>query len=435
MNRNLKDYSLLFPLILSLTLGFSGCGGRETAASQPGGPGGGGPGGGGPGGGRGGPGGPGGGGPGSLPVKPVRLVTAEERTLPRLVTAPGTLAADESITFSFKVAGRLSRINVDLGSIVRKGQVIAQLETTDFDNRVEQSEAALQQARVRLGLPPEATDDPNDDRITIENTALVRQAKAVLEEARINHERAQRLVREGVQPQAELDRTNSSLKVAEGRYQDAIEEVRNRQAVLAQRRSELALARQQLAYTTLRAPAEGSVLERHVSQGEAVPNGSPVVTVVRVHPLRMRVEVPEREAIGIRQGLPVRVPVEGIEGEFSGRVVRISPAIQEQSRTLIIEAEVDNRSGRLRPGTFAKALIQTSTANGVIMVPASAIVSFAGIQKVFLVRENKAVERQVVIGTRQNDWVEITDGLAAGESVVDKPENLVSGQPVSLEKK
>jgi RND family efflux transporter MFP subunit len=377
-----------------------------------------------------------GGGPNAAPpmeTRRVQMVPVMERSLARLVTAPGTLAADEQISLAFKVAGRISKINIDLGSDVRRGQIIAELETEDFKVRVAQAEAALQQARVRLGLPPEATDDPNDDRISVENTALVRQAQAVLEEAKLNRDRAAQLVKQGLQAQAELDRTESALKVADSRYQDAIEEVRNRQAVLAQRRSELTLARQQLSYTVLYAPSEGAVREKRTSVGEFLAAGAPVATVMRLHPLRLRVEIPERDAQGVRSGLPVGVTVEGDVEKFSGRVVRLSPAIEEQSRTLIVEAEVDNQRGRLRPGAFAKAEIQTSTSQGAITVPASAVVTFAGIQKVFLAKDGKAVERQVILGKREADWVEITEGLKPGEMVVDSPGNLVSGQPLTIQ--
>jgi len=366
----------------------------------------------------------------ALPTKNVRLIPADERALARTATAPGTLAADEQAALSFKVTGRLNTLSVDLGSIVKKGQTIAQLDPRDFKMRMDQAEAGLQQARVRLGLPPQG----EDDHIVAENTALVKQAHAVLEEARLNRERSARLVKEGVQPQADLDRTDSAYKVADSRYQDAMEEVRNRQAVLVQRRSELALARQQLADTTLYAPFDGSVRERRASMGEYLAVGTPVATIVRVHPLRLRVELPEREARGVRAGLPVRVTVEGDTNVYPGRVVRLSPAFQEQSRTLVIEAEVDNQQGKLRPGSFAKAEIQTTTTTGVVTVPTSALVTFAGIQKVFTVKDNKAVERPVVTGQREEDWVEITEGLKAGEMVVAMPGNLVTGQPVSIEK-
>ena len=336
---------------------------------------------------------------------------------------------------SFKVAGRVSEIKVDLGSQVRKGQVIANLETTEFKVRLQQAEAALQQARVRLGLPPQGADDG----VEAENTSLARQARAVLEEAKSNRERTVQLVNQGIQSKADLDRVESTFKVAESRYQDAIEEVRNRQAVLLQRRSELAIAQQQLIETTLYAPFDGAVRERRASLGEYLNSGAPVATIVRLHPLRLRVEVPEREAQGIKINQSVRVLVEGDNQQsYSGRVARLSPAFQEQSRTLIIEAEVDNRQGNLRPGSFAKAEIQTTATSDVVMVPASAIVTFAGIQKVFSVKDGKALEKNVVVGKRperqpgnQEDWV-VVEGLDAGAPVVLSPGNLVSGQPVSI---
>lgn len=366
----------------------------------------------------------------NLPPRQVNTANSELRKLTRIVSAPGTLAADEQATLSFKVAGRVSDLKVDLGSQVRKGQLIGQLETTDFKGRLQQAEAALQQARVRLGLPPQG----EDDRIDTENTALVRQSAALLEEAKLNLERTRQLVRQGIQSKAELDRVESAFKVADSRYQDSVEEVRNRQGVLLQRRSELALAKQQLAETSLFAPFDGAIREKRTSLGEYLAAGTPVVTIVRLHPLRLRVEIPERDAQGIHPGQSVRVVVEGEEGqENSGRVARLSPAFQEQSRTLIIEAEVDNQQGKLRPGSFAKAEIQTTSTADVVMVPASAIVTFAGIQKVFTVKDGKALEKAVVVGRQANDWV-VVEGLEANSPVILSPGNLVSGQAVILGK-
>lgn len=364
----------------------------------------------------------------NLPAKQVKLANSEMRRLTRTVSAPGTLAADEQATLSFKVAGRVSDLRVDLGSAVRKGQLVAQLETTEFRVRLQQTEAALQQARARLGLPPQG----EDDRIETERTALVRQAQAVREEAKANRERAVQLVNQGIQSRAELDRVESAYQVADSRYQDAVEEVRNRQAVLLQRRSELAIAKQQLAETSLYASFDGAVRERRASFGEFLAAGAPVMTIVRLHPLRLRLEVPEREAQGIRAGQAVRVVVEGeADASYSGRVARLSPAFQEQSRTLVIEAEVDNHSGRLRPGSFAKAEIDTVSTADVVMIPVAALVTFAGIQKVFTVKDGKALEKSVVVGKRSDDWVAV-EGLEAATPVILAPGNLVTGQPVTI---
>ena len=414
-------------LLLALALfSFTACKKSEpqAAGGGPGAPGGGKPGGGGPGG-RGGE-----GGANNAAPKAVQVGQSESRTVARTIEAPGTLAADEQATISFKVAGRLDKLQVDLGSAIRKGQIIAQLETMDFKSRVNQSDAALQQARVRLGLAPEGTDD----NINIENTALVRQAAAVLSEAKANLERSRQLVNQGVQPRATLDTVEANSKVAESRYQDALEEIRNRQAVLLQRRAELQSAKQQLAETTIYAPFDGSIRERRANQGEFLSAGNPVVTLVRLHPLRLRVEVPERDAIGIRKGQTVTVSVDGEVEKATGRIARISPAISEQSRTLIVEAEVINTQGRLRPGSFAKAAILTTTVNAIITVPPAAIVNFAGIQKVFTIKDGKALEKPIIIGRRETDWVEITEGLKAGEAVILSPGNLATGAPVTVNK-
>ena len=360
----------------------------------------------------------------------VKLVAAIDQTLTQVVTATGTLAADEQASLSFRVAGRLAQLSIDLGSVVRKGQPIAKLETLDFKQRVDTAEASLQQARVRLGLAASGADD----KVNTENTALVRQARAVLEEARASRDRTTQLVNQGILSRAELDRVESTYKVAESRYQDAIEEVRNRQAVLLQRRSELELAKQQLEYTTLYAPFDGAIREKRTVPGEYLAVGTPVATLVRLHPLRLRVEVPERESFGIRPGLGVKVTVEGDNNIYSGRVARISPAFQEQSRTLVVEAEVENQHGRLHPGSFAKADLQTSASKAIVTIPPSALVTFAGIQKIFFVKDGKAIERTVVVGRKETDWVEITEGLKSGEMIVENPDaTMVGGQPVIVQ--
>lgn len=367
------------------------------------------------------------GGKGEVP-RPVRLVSAAEERLPRTVAVTGTLAADEEVVAGFKVAGRVSELAVDLGSRVRQGQVLARLDPADFRIRVEQAEAALRQVRAALGLPP----DGSDERVDVEKTALVREARAVLEEARLHRDRMTQLREKDLVARSEFDTAVSRLLVAEGRYQAAIEEIRNRQELLAERRSSLSLARQQLADTVLHAPVDGAVRERRVSVGEFLAAGAPVVSVVRIHPLRLRVSVPERDAPAIRPGQAVRVRLEGDPAEHVGRVVRLSPAIQEQNRTLLVEAEVPNRDGRIRPGAFARAEIVAPADRPVVLVPARAIATFAGLEKVFTVKDGRAVEKRIRTGRRAGDRVEVLEGVAAGEPLVAEPGTLAGGQPVAV---
>jgi hypothetical protein len=112
--------------------------------------------------------------------------------------------------------------------------------------------------------------------------------------------------------------------------------------------------------------------------------------------------------------------------------VRLSPAIAENNRTLMIEAEVPNGRGDLRPGSFAKADIVVEAGQHIVTVPVDAIVTFAGIEKVLTVAKNSAVEKRVHTGRRLDNQVEILDGISAGEPVIVQPGNLVGGQPVQV---
>jgi RND family efflux transporter MFP subunit len=251
-------------------------------------------------------------------------------------------------------------------------------------------------------------------------------------EARQNHARTVELWERGLIAHTELGTAATNFQVAEGRYLDALEEVRIRQAVLTERRSDLEIARQQLRDTALQALMDGAVRQRHASVGEYLEEGAPIVTVVQMHPLRLQLSVPERVATSVRLGQLVHVKVEGNPTVYEGKVTRLSPAISEQDRTLLLEAEVPNEHGRLRPGTFAEAEIITNAEARAVLVPASAIITFAGIEKVMIVEAGVSVEKRVQTGRRYGERVEIVAGLKPDDVVVVEPGNLVGGQPVTM---
>jgi RND family efflux transporter MFP subunit len=357
----------------------------------------------------------------------VRVAAVEMRPMERTVAATGTLAAQEQGTLSIKVPGRLLVIAVDLGSVVKKGDLLAQVDPQDYDLRVRQAVAALAQARASLGLPL----DGANDSVEVEKTSLVRQAKAVLDEAAKNRERVLSLARTGLAPQSEVDTTEATYIVALNKVESALDEARTRQAALAQRRAEVDIADKQLKDTSLRAPFDGAIQARLAGLGEFLQTGTPVVTLVRANPLRLRLEVPERDAVGVRAGQPVRVRVEGVTNVVTGRLARISPAITESSRMLVSEADIPNE-GALRPGLFVRAEIVIMERDSGLGAPAGALLLFAGLEKVVTVHEGKALEKTVTTGRRGGDWVEIVSGLRAGELVVLEPGNLRTGQGVSV---
>jgi len=362
-------------------------------------------------------------------LRRVDVIAAVEKPIEKIVTVTGTLAAEQEIVLGLKVAGRISELPLDLGSTVQKGDVIARLDTTDFELRVRQSEASLQQARVRLGLPPTGTSEDVD----LEKTAFVREARAQMDSARARLDRATQLLEKGLLAKADLDTVSGAYKVTEAQYADALDEGKNRQGVLAQRRSELEIARQQLKDAVLEAPIAGAVRQRHANVGQYLAAGAPVVTLVQMNPLRLRTEIPERDALDIRIGMLVRVTVEDAAGSYQGKVVRLSPAIDETSRTLLVETEVSNANNSLRPGAFARAEIVASSSQRALMLPATSVVTFAGIDRVFTVQDGQASEKRVRTGRHTAAGVEILEGVSPGELVVVEPGNLTDGEKVAPE--
>lgn len=360
-------------------------------------------------------------------ARQVAVTRVQSTSMVRTVTVSGTLAAEEEVLLSLKVTGLLEDIRVDLGSPVRRGDVIARLDPTDFDLRVQQATAALQQARARLGL----LLDGDSDEVDIQTTGLVRQARAALDEAQAHRDRIATFVTRGISAKAELDTANANVQIADGRHQDALEEARNRQAVLAERRSQLAIARQQREDTVLTSPLDGIVRARMAVAGEFRSAGTPVVTVVRQDPLRLQLGVPERSAGGIRAGQLVRVTIEGDETTHEGRIVRLSPSIAEGTRTLAIEAAVPNPHARLRPGTFARAdiVVDETTA---LVVPRTAVIVFAGVEKVMTVEDGTAREVRIRTGSITGDRVEVLDGLTADTLVIVEGGGIADGTAVTV---
>lgn len=359
----------------------------------------------------------------------VRLVPATRRPLARTVSAVGTLAAIDKAELSFKVPGRLEKLFVDIGSTVPAGAPLAQLEKNDYVLRVDGARAALFQARARLGLPP----DGAGDEVEAEATAVVRQNRARMQQARAELARSKSLLEQGLLSRSAYDVAEANFQVADGQYNDSLEEVNNRRAILLQRRSDLALAEQQLKDTTLAAPFSGGIQARRANLGEYLAAGTPVLSLVKTSPIRLRLEIPERDARLIAIGLPVSIRREGETATYTGTVARISPALEESNRSLVVEAEIPNPAGALRPGSFVKAEIVSDAGGPALVVPASSVVVFAGIEKVVSVKERKALERPVVTGRRTSEVVEIVSGLAEGDLVVEKPGNLATGMPVQPE--
>jgi RND family efflux transporter MFP subunit len=365
------------------------------------------------------------------PPIPVSLETTTISPIPEIITATGELFAEELTTVSAKVPGRVEKLLVDLGSHVRQGDILAEIDKTDYEFRLNQAQAQVEQIRARLGISHQ-----DGDKVVPEQTAIVRHAAAALKEARFIFETTARLQKDGVVSRIDFEKAQVRAQGVEAQYQTALEEVAQLRAQLTERRAQYELARQQRADCTIRAPFSGAITRRIAALGEYLPVNAPVVTLVRQNPLRLRLEVPERLASKVRAGQRIDVKLEGSADTRAGRVVRMSPALESQSRSLVIEGEIPNADGRLRPGSFADATIVVNPDARGIRVPYSALISFAGIERVFVVENDALAERLIRSGRRLPDsQVEILDGLRDGEQlVVNANDRMTHGRKVIVAK-
>ena len=347
-------------------------------------------------------------GPRSLQVTPV-----QSHDLPQMITVQGSLLGDELATVGVKVAGRVDKVEVDVGTRVQRGDRLAVLDLVDFEVKVKQAKAEEASTRARLGLKP-GQDPKHLDRT---QTPTVVQERALVEGARASYERAVSLARGNATSAEELQVSHTALKVAEARYNSALHLIDEQIALLDMRTNAVTLAEHALADATIAAPFNGIVAARNVAPGVYLQVGDPVVTLVRTDPLRFHAGVPERHSLLVEPGQQVLITVEGQTSPLIGKISRVSPILDLASRSLSIEVDIPNPDLRLRAGLFAEAEIVVNPRAHALVVPRSALIEFAGVKKVYVVEDGKAALRRVVTGRALGDQVEIVEGLRLAEQV------------------
>src|SRR5581483_6653779 len=345
--------------------------------------------------------------------QPVEVTTAAaiSREMPRGIEVVGSLAADEEVVVSSQIAGEIAKLNVDFGSYVQQGQVIAQIDNRDAQLRLEQAEATLKQTLARLGMKDGEKFDPD-------RASDVRVAKTQVDWTKMDLDRSTALIEKGDISRSAYDLAATNYNAARARYQAAVDAVNQQLAVVEQQRAAINLARKSLTDTVVRSPISGAVKEKHVARGAYVAVGNKIVTLVRVNPLRLRADIPEASAAAVRVGQTMTLKTEALpDRTFTGRIVRIGPSLDEKTRALTVEAEVANPNNLLRPGMFARSELITERHGTGVMVPQSAVVRIAGLTKVFVIENGKAVERLVKTGVNDGSLIEITEGVKEGEKV------------------
>lgn len=346
-------------------------------------------------------------------------MTARREGWPATVRVQGSLLADEQAVIGSKLAGRVETVSVDLGSVVTRGEVLMKLDCRELQLRVQQAQAQLEQACAAIGKTP--TDDETATTITTAAPVLLEQA--MVDEAQAAVNRANRLLPSNAITDAEYETFAAQLKTAKARYMSAVNAVREQISTIGVRRAELALAKQQLDDAEVVAPFDALVEAKRVSAGTYVQVGQAVASLVRIDRLRFTAGVPESQAARIVRGQGIAIRVAGAGEPIAATVSRVSPIVVQSSRSVRIEADVPNEALALQAGLFAEAEITVDAAATALAVPATAISQFAGVQKVWVVRDGRATQLTVRTGRRDKQRVEILQGLSEGASIVESAAN------------
>jgi RND family efflux transporter MFP subunit len=347
------------------------------------------------------------------------------RQLPRYFEANGSLAPREQADVAAETSGKVAAVGVDLGSSVRRGQMIVKLDDADFRIKVQQAEAQLDQAKAtlrqneaKIGLRPGQKFNP-------ENVPEVAAARSAFELAEKNLRRYEKLVETGDISRSAYDQQKSQRDQLAEQYQALIHQaqqnyatVANSQAAVEAAATQVALAKRNLGYTVVVSPMPGYVSDRPADVGEYVSPQQKVATVVNLNPLRVRLDIPEQAIPQVHTGESVSVSVSGYpDRNFAGRVARVSPNVTIASRTLTIEADVENPKAELKPGQFATVRILLPQTASAVLVPQRALRTISGSTYVFVIKNGHAEQRLVQSGQTEGDLVELVSGVAADEVV------------------
>ncbi|HEX8368072.1 MAG TPA: efflux RND transporter periplasmic adaptor subunit [Pyrinomonadaceae bacterium] len=390
--------------------------------------------------------------------------TAIVQNVPTYFEATGSLASDAQTDVAPTVGGKIVEVNFDIGTYVQKGAVLVRLDDRDARIRLEQAQAQVEQAQAnvrqaqanveqaranvrqtqsRLGI----TEGSNFD---IETFSQVRSTKAQLDLAEKELGRAERLLESGDiartiydqrkaqrdQLRAQLDESRSTAAVAVSAIRTAMTQVNTALAAVNSARSAEEAARTQISSAqkaisdaVVYSPISGYVSERVADVGEFISPNTPnskVATIVRTSVLRMRIDVPEQNVGQVKAGQGISLQTSAYpDRSFAGTVVRISPSVNATSRTLNVEAEVENGEGLLKPGQFATVRIAQGAPKQSVMIPTIAVKTEGDTNRVFVVKDGRAEERIVKLGVLENDLIEVQQGVQEGEAVATSNLNVI----------
>jgi HlyD family secretion protein len=360
------------------------------------------------------------------PVTPVQVAQATKGSIEHIITANAVLTPLNQANVTSKISAPVRRIFVNRGDHVRECQLLAVLENRDLASAAEESKGLYEQAQAAYQTTTGATL-PEDRTKALADLQTAQQA---LEAAKKVYENRVALLRQGALAQKLVDDAKVAMVQAESQYATAErhvesfqkvgerEQVKSSQAQLEAARAHYGSAQAQLSYAEIHSPIDGVIADRPVYPGEMANSGSAVISVVDISQVIARANIPVKEAAAIQTGRPATIS--GTSGDVPGKVTVVSPAVNPSTTTVEVWVQAKNPGERLKPGTTVQVLINAEVLEGVIIVPATALLSAEqGGDKVMVVgNDSLAHERKIDVGVRHGDQVQIASGLKEGEQVI-----------------
>lgn len=387
----------------------------------------------------------------------IATVKTESREVPAVVQTTGSLVADETSNVAPKVAGKIVNVGINVGDFVGQGTVIARIDDSDARRRlaaseagVKQAVAAVRQAEARLGLGPGGSFNASTIPEVRSANANYQQALAEQRQAEANEQRYRDLVQSGDTAMITYEQYRTARDTARARANAAKETLeaqintakQNNQAIASASasveaaRTQVEIAKQEVTDTIVRAPFSGFVTARDVAVGEFVSSADVIATIIRSNPIKIQMQVAENDVPSILVGRGVSIQVDAYrERRFAGTVSAISPAVDTNSRSFVVEARIENPENALRAGMFATARINKEGGSTGIFVPKSAVQNHipTGAFRAYVIVEGVAKLRTVQLGSEEGDYYQILSGLNADEVVANSNlDQLYEGAKVAV---
>jgi multidrug efflux pump subunit AcrA (membrane-fusion protein) len=375
--------------------------------------------------------------------EPVSITQAKavSRDMPTFIPATGTLVAAESSDIAPKVSGKIVSVSANVGQFVRPGSVIARIDDRDArlelaqaKSRLNQSIAGVRQAEVKLGLDPNGKFDSSLIPEVRAAAATYEQSQTELRQAEANEKRYRELVETGDVAMITYEQFRTARDTARSRANNAKQQLeiavnsakQNNQAIrtaetaVESARLEVETAQKSVNDTVVVAPFAGYVSARPTAVGEFVSSSSVIATLLRTNPIKVEIQVGEADVPFVAVGRGVSLQVDAYKDRsFAGTVVAVNPSVDPNSRSAVVEAEIENGNNALRAGMFATVKITRDGGSVGVFVPKEALYNDQSTQgqRVFVIVEGIARIRTVQVGAEENGLVQILNGVNAEETV------------------